>query len=100
MREVDAAPLEEARWHLARKDHAAARAAVEAGLAESPDSVGLRVARSHVLMVQGALPTELEAAFRAVLEVDPNSDQARHNLRVGMRNTGRSLEGVIDPLPG
>jgi predicted O-linked N-acetylglucosamine transferase (SPINDLY family) len=98
MRDVDAAPLE-ARWHLARKDHAAARAAVEAGLAESPDSVGLWVARSHVLLAQDAPPAELEAAFRAVLEVDQTNAQARHNLRVVLRNTGRSVEGVIDPPP-
>jgi hypothetical protein len=39
-------------------------------------------------------------AFRGVLEVDPANAQARHNLEVLYRRTGRWVEGVIDPPSG
>jgi hypothetical protein len=39
----------------------------------------------------------LEAAFRSVLELDPDNAHARHNLEVLLQNTGRWVEGVIDP---
>jgi hypothetical protein len=63
---------------------------------EFPQSVGVRVALSHVRLAEGAPPEVLEAAFRSVLELDPTNAQAKHNLEVLMRNTGRWLEGVID----
>jgi hypothetical protein len=43
-------------------------------------------------------PTKLlEAAFKGVLALDPENAQARHNLGVLYRKTGRHIEGVIDP---
>ena len=52
-------------------------------------------------LAQGAPPDVLEAAFNGVLELDPANAQARHNMQVLMRNTGRWIEGVIDPFaPG
>jgi hypothetical protein len=59
--------------------------------------VSLRITMSHVRLADGSPPEVLEAAFRAVLELDPNNTQARHNLQVLLRNTGRHIEGVIDP---
>jgi glycosyltransferase involved in cell wall biosynthesis len=85
------------RWLLARKDHAGAAAVLEAAAREFPHSVGVRVALSHVRLAEGAAPEVLEAAFKSVLELDPANAQARHNLEVLMRNTGRLIEGVIDP---
>jgi hypothetical protein len=66
---------------------------------EFPQSVGVRVALSHVRLAEGAAPEVLEAAFKSVLELDPTNAQARHNMEVLMRTTGRWVEGVIDP-PG
>jgi hypothetical protein len=40
----------------------------------------------------------LEAALRDILELDPKNMQARHNLEVLYRNTGRWVEGVLDGL--
>jgi tetratricopeptide (TPR) repeat protein len=89
------------RWLLARKDHAGAAAVLEAAAREYPRAVGVRVALSHVRLAEGASPDVLEAAFKSVLELDPANAQARHNMEVLMRNTGRLIEGVIDPFaPG
>ena len=60
--------------------------------------MGVRVVLSHVRLAEGAPPEVLEAAFKSVLELDPANEQARHNMEVLMRNTGRSIEGVIDPF--
>jgi hypothetical protein len=38
----------------------------------------------------------LEPAFRSILELDPHNDQAKRNLEVLYRKTGRWVEGVID----
>ena len=54
----------------------------------------------QVLVKAGAGPEELEPAIRAVLEADPHNAQARHNLEVLLRTTGRWVEGVIDAPPG
>jgi tetratricopeptide (TPR) repeat protein len=97
---VEAAVLE-GRWLLARKDAAGAARVLEAAAREFPGSVGVRVALSHARLAENAPPEVLEAAFRGVLELDPANAQARHNLQVLMRNTGRWVEGVIDPFaPG
>jgi tetratricopeptide (TPR) repeat protein len=86
------------RWLLARKDHAGAAAVLEAAAREYPRAVGVRVALSHVRLAEGASPDVLEAAFKSVLELDPANAQARHNMEVLMRNTGRWLTGVVDPF--
>jgi tetratricopeptide (TPR) repeat protein len=93
---AEAAVLE-ARSRLARKDHVGAAAVLEAAVREFPASVGVRVALSHVRLADGSPPEVLEAALRSILELDPRNAQAKHNLQVLMRNTGRWIEGVIDP---
>jgi tetratricopeptide (TPR) repeat protein len=93
---VEAVNLD-ARWRIAQKDFAGAAARLEAAIREHPDSVSLRITLSHVRLGDGSPPEVLEAAFRSILELDPNNAQARHNLQVLMRNTGRWIEGVIDP---
>ena len=57
---------------------AGARAAAEAALARWPDSVPLLLLRSHVLLDQG--DPAAEAAVEAVLRLDPDHANARHNL--------------------
>jgi hypothetical protein len=97
--EAEAAVLESRRLG-ARGDHAGAVSVLEAAAKGFPRSVGVRVALSPARLAQGAPPEALEAAFRGVLELDPANAQAKHNLEVLMRNTGRFVEGVIDPPPG
>jgi tetratricopeptide (TPR) repeat protein len=100
---VEAAVLS-ARWAAARGDHAGAAAVLAAAIRDRPESLGLRVALSHTLIHADAPPEELEPAFRGVLELDPDNAQARRNLEVLYRKTGRWVEGVIDdfgpPPPG
>ncbi|MBA4190897.1 MAG: hypothetical protein C0467_23155 [Planctomycetaceae bacterium] len=59
--------------------------------------MSLRITLSHVRLADGSPPDVLEAALRAILELARENAQARHNLAVLMRNTARSIEGVIDP---
>jgi hypothetical protein len=54
------------------------------------------VALSHVHIAANAPSEVLEKAFRGVLERDPHNDQARRNLEVLYRKTGRWVEGVLD----
>jgi glycosyltransferase involved in cell wall biosynthesis len=91
------ATILEGRWRLSQKDYTGAIAILESAVREFPSSVGVRVALSHVRFADGSPPEVIEAALRAILELDPNSPQAKHNLQVLMRNTGRWVEGVIDP---
>jgi glycosyltransferase involved in cell wall biosynthesis len=76
-------------------DHAAAAAVLEEAAREFPHAVGVRVALSHARLAADAPPEVLEAAFKGVLELDPANAQARHNLEVLYRKTGRWVEGVI-----
>jgi hypothetical protein len=94
---AEAAVLE-GRWLLARKDTAGAARVLEAAAKDYPGSVGVRVALSHVRLAENAPPEVLEAAFQGVLELDPANAQARHNMQVLLRNTGRWIEGVVDPF--
>jgi glycosyltransferase involved in cell wall biosynthesis/predicted Zn-dependent protease/predicted O-methyltransferase YrrM len=85
-----------ARWRSARGDHAGAVATLEEALAKAPGALGLRVALSHAHIAAESPPEVLEASFRGVLEADPHNAQARRNLEVLYRKTGRWLEGVLD----
>jgi hypothetical protein len=38
----------------------------------------------------------LKPAFRSILELDPHNDQAKRNLEVFYRKTGRWVEGITD----
>jgi glycosyltransferase involved in cell wall biosynthesis len=96
---AEAAVLD-ARWRAAGGDPAGAAALLEAAAGAFPDSVAVRVALSHARLADGSGPEVLEGAFRAVLELDPGNAQARHNLRVLYRATGRWVEGVIDAPAG
>jgi hypothetical protein len=54
------------------------------------------VALSHIHIAAESPPEVLEPAFRSILELDPHNDQAKRNLEVLYRKTGRWIEGVID----
>ncbi len=104
LRELGAEGVAEAavlqgRWRLAQKDYAGAAKVLEAAAREFPRSVGVRVTLSHVRLADGSPPEVIEAALQAILDLEPGHPQARHNLQVLLRNTGRWIEGVIDPPP-
>jgi tetratricopeptide (TPR) repeat protein len=89
-----------ARAAAERGDFDRARAELAAAAAEFPASVAVRSALMQVLIKAGADPVELEPAIRSVLELDPGNAQARHNLEVLLRKTGRWVVGVVDGPPG
>ncbi|OWK35319.1 glycosyltransferase [Fimbriiglobus ruber] len=77
---------------IARGEFATAREILTAASARFPDSVPVRAALSVALLQGGADPTEAEAAVRAVLALDPDNAQAKHNLAALYRNTGRRVD--------
>lgn len=85
-----------ARWRTKRGEHPAAAALLEAAAERYPGALGVRVALSHTRIAADAPPDLLEAAFRGVLALDPGNEQAKRNLAVLYRKTGRHIEGVID----
>ncbi|MBP3957826.1 glycosyltransferase [Gemmata sp. G18] len=89
-----------ARWKGARGDHPGAIAVLEEAVTRLPGSLSLRMALSHARIAADAAPEALEAAFRGVLELDPTNEQAKRNLEVLYRKTGRWVEGVLDGAPG
>jgi GT2 family glycosyltransferase/tetratricopeptide (TPR) repeat protein len=84
-----------ARARTERGEFAAARAELEALVAAAPGALGARVALTHALLRGGAEPAACERALRAVLALDPNNAQARHNLEVLLRTrAGRAPAGA------
>jgi tetratricopeptide (TPR) repeat protein len=71
-----------ARAHLLRREFAEARRLVEQILAQAPQGLGPRVLLSHVLLQEGRDWAAVEQALQAVLALDPNNAEARHNLEV------------------
>jgi tetratricopeptide (TPR) repeat protein len=80
-----------------RGEYALAREMLERAVARFPSSVPVRAAYSYALLKGGFDPIEAEAALREVLKLDPNNAQAKRNLEALYRNTGRWVEGVLDP---
>jgi glycosyltransferase involved in cell wall biosynthesis/predicted O-methyltransferase YrrM len=93
---VEAAALE-ARWLSALGNHSAGIAVLETALKWAPRAIPLRITMSHLRLADGSPQEVLEAAFRAVLEVDPANTQARHNLEVHHRTT--ASPSPVYPLP-
>jgi hypothetical protein len=85
-----------ARWKSARGEHTGAVAVLEDAVTRLPGALGVRVALSHIHIAADSPPDVLERAFQGILELDPHNEQARRNLEVLYRKTGRWLEGVID----
>jgi GT2 family glycosyltransferase/glycosyltransferase involved in cell wall biosynthesis/tetratricopeptide (TPR) repeat protein len=85
-----------ARWKATRGDHAGAAAVLEEAIQRLPRALGVRVALSHIHIGADSPPEVLERAFRGVLELDPNNAQARYNLELLYRKTGRWIEGILD----
>ncbi|VTR92487.1 tfp pilus assembly protein : : TPR_2 [Gemmata massiliana] len=85
-----------ARWKGARGDHPGAIATLEEAVARLPNALGPRMAMSHARIAADAAPEAREAAFRGILELDPTNEQAKRNLEVLYRKTGRWVEGVLD----
>jgi hypothetical protein len=94
---AEAAVLE-GRWLLARKDTDGGGAGAGGGGEGVPGFGGCAGGAVARAAGRGRAPAVLEAAFKGVLELDPNNVQARHNMQVLLRNIGRGVEGVIDPF--
>jgi tetratricopeptide (TPR) repeat protein len=86
---VDAALLH-VRVLMARQEFAAARQLLEQAIARAPQVVSLRLILTHVLLLEGRDWEAAERALRDVLALDPNNQDASHNLAVLMRQLGRS----------
>jgi hypothetical protein len=56
----------------------------------------VRVALSRAHIAADSPPEVIEPAFLNILELDPHNDQAKRNLGVFYRKTGRWVEGEID----
>lgn len=80
------------RCRIEQGNFEAARKALESAVERYPNSVGVRVAMSYALMRGGAPPEEVEPALQAILALDPDNAQARRNLEVVLRKTGRWSE--------
>jgi tetratricopeptide (TPR) repeat protein len=95
---VEAALLR-ARVCLARKDYAPARALLEGAIRRAPQALGPRVLLSHALLQEGRDPAAAEQALRAILELDPQHPEARHNLALLLQERERRGRGLT-ALPG
>jgi GT2 family glycosyltransferase/tetratricopeptide (TPR) repeat protein len=67
---------------LARREFAAAIALLRAVAASHPKAVGPRVILSHALLQEGKDSAAAEQALRDVLALEPDNQEARHNLAV------------------
>src|SRR5207302_1759963 len=76
------AALLRARAHLARAEFAPARALLGGLIAQAPQALAPRVLLSHALLQEGADPDATARALHAVLVLDPQHAEARHNLAV------------------
>jgi glycosyltransferase involved in cell wall biosynthesis/tetratricopeptide (TPR) repeat protein len=93
------AAILDARRLAAQSEFAGAIAILKEYDKQFPRSVGIRVAMSHIRLADGSPSDVLEDSLRSVLEIDPGNSQARHNLEVLYRSTGRWIEGVNDWTP-
>jgi len=70
------------RAKMARKEFAAARLELTQALDSHPNELRLRLILSHALLQEGRDHMAAERALRAVLELEPNHAEAKHNLDV------------------
>jgi thioredoxin-like negative regulator of GroEL len=71
-----------ARVSLAKRQFTEARRALEEVLARAPRWLEARVLLSYVHLQEDRDPAAAEGALQAVLELDPDNKEARHNLGV------------------
>jgi tetratricopeptide (TPR) repeat protein len=74
-----------ARAKMARKQFAAARWELTQALDRYPNDLRLRLIFSHALLQEGKDPIGAEQALRAVLQLDADHGEAKHNLEVLLR---------------
>jgi len=78
-----------AQKQLFHREFASARQLLEATLADAPQSLGLRLVLSRVLIQEGSDLAAAEKALRGVLDLDPNHQEARQNLDFVLRQQRR-----------
>ncbi len=85
-----------ARWHLARREFAAARSLLQEARAKFPQAVAPLSAWSYLLLQEGTDLAAAEASLRQVLALEPGNAEAQHNLEILLRQRQAqeaSLEG-------
>jgi GT2 family glycosyltransferase/Tfp pilus assembly protein PilF len=85
-----------ARGQVQRGEVAAARRTLANVVVQDPGALGPRVLLSQVLLQEGRDWVAAERALRAVLEIDPNHSETRHNLRVLLRRLGKETASSTD----
>jgi tetratricopeptide (TPR) repeat protein len=78
-----------ARWHLAKREFAAARGILERLIAQSPTALPPRFYLTHVLLGEGRDWAAAERALRELLRVDPTQAQGWYNLAALLRRQNR-----------
>lgn len=81
-----------ARGHMAKKELAAARAILEALIAQFPDALAPRFYLTHVLLGEGKDWAAAERALRELVRVDPAQAQGWYNLAALLRRQNRHRE--------
>jgi tetratricopeptide (TPR) repeat protein len=71
-----------ARYLMTTEKFAAARWTLLQALNNHPNALILRILHSHAILKEGKEPQAAEAALNAVLELDPNNQEAHSNLAV------------------
>jgi tetratricopeptide (TPR) repeat protein len=87
-------PLQEAhmlrvRGLLAQREFATVRALLDRFIAQAPQAVWPRLALSYAYLQEGRDWPAAEQALRAVLELDPEHAEARHNLALLLKQQER-----------
>jgi tetratricopeptide (TPR) repeat protein len=79
-----------ARVHMARKEFDRALPLLHEAIAQQPKALWPRVVLTHALLQEGRDWVAAEGALREVLRMDPHHGEARKNLSLLLRRTGRS----------
>jgi glycosyltransferase involved in cell wall biosynthesis len=75
-----------ARMKMARNEYASARFHLSEAIQKYPQQLRLRILLSHVLLQEGKDSLAAEQALKEILQLDPDNDEAKHNLEVLLTN--------------
>jgi tetratricopeptide (TPR) repeat protein len=89
-----------ARWHLAKKEFAPARAILEQLIQQTPQAMPPRFYLTHVLLQEGKDWQAAERALRDLLAIDPYRAQAWYNLASLLRRQNRHSEALEACMTG
>jgi len=84
-----------ARSQVQRREFGTAREILIDVIAQDPKAIGPRVLFSQALLQEGKDWKAAEKALHAVLELDPENKDAKHNLQILRRQQARSLTAPV-----